>query len=279
MSDRHVSESASMPSKTSKYDTIASMKDRDFENLSVASISTLNTMQTASAERLKEICDELGAPRGFLQIVGYHLLGHAKSNSDSSSKEKAPILKEIVDFMAKVFIHCTSSADLTIVALDDMHHTDNMSWKVIQKIYETGENILFVCGSRPFGSRFSVDEEFWTNLNETQRGCGRFIELELGPLQQADIAKMVSIVLSCKVEEVDSQFVKDIFDHTMGMPHFAYQALQNCKRKELHERLENNKIGWRRNTAEVSVVCTLSSIGLLSYDDNILTDNFFFFHF
>ena len=130
-----MSGSASIPSKASRHDTVGSIKDRDFENISVASFSTLNTFQSASAERLKEICDELGAPRGFQQLVGYHLLGHAKSNFNSTCSKKAAILEEIVDFMAKVFIHCTSSADLTIVALDDIQFTDSMSWKVIQKLY------------------------------------------------------------------------------------------------------------------------------------------------
>lgn len=236
-------------SKVSNVDTM-SLRERDWESLSLSSMSTMNTVKIASGERLNEICDALGAPKTFLQIVGYHLLGHTKK--DAGVKEKAPISDEIVDFMAKAFIYCTSHADLTIVALDDMHHTDRLSWKVIQRIFETGKNILFVCGSRPLGTRIlSADEEFWKNLTGVQRESDRFQEIDIGPLSLLEVAKMASITLSCNVEEVDEQFVKDIFDHTRGMAHFAAQALENCKRKDLCERLRNNKIGWCEDTAEV----------------------------
>lgn len=257
-----------MPSKISKKSIASAQDNRDWESYSLSSFSTMHTTKTASAERLNEICAELGAPQGFLHLVGYHLLGHTKTNMNAATKKKGPILNEIVNFMAKLFIHCTSPAELTVVALDDMHHTDNLSWKVVQKIYETGENILFVCGSRPFGSRSFVDDEFWNNLNQAQRKCGRFEELDLGPLDQSDIAKMVASVLSCKVEEVDRHFVKDIFDHTRGMPHFAFQFLESCKRQGLHERLDNNKIGWREETA---VVCVIIDFYLYICSNHTLT--------
>ena len=98
-----------------------------------------------------------------------------------------------------------------------------------------------------------MDDAFWTNLNETGKQTGRFQDLIIGPLTQADIAKMASIVLSCKEEQLDSQFVRDIFDHTRGTPDFAFQALENCKRKGLHE-LANKKIGWSKDAAKVRVL-------------------------
>lgn len=227
------------------------MHDRDWESLSLSTFSTINTSHTVSVERLKVLCDELDAPKGFLYLVGYHLLGHSKSNLNTTSKEKAPILDDIINFMAKLFVHCTCQADLIIVALDDMQHTDEMSWKVIEKLYETGENILFLCGSRPFGVRSKVGGEFWSKLSHTQEEDERFQQLALGSLEQNDIAKMISMHLSCTVNDLDPQFVKDIFNHTRGMPHFAYQALENCKRKNLHGRLSDNSVGWSKNVTEV----------------------------
>ncbi len=172
-----------------------------------------------------------------------------------SMEEKDQILNDIVDLMAKIFIHCTSQSDLTVVALDNIHHTDIMSWKVIQKIYETGRKILFICVSRKSGPQPYMDNAFWTALNETGRQSGRFQDLEIGPLTQTDIAKMASIVLSYKVEELDRQFVRDIFDLTRGLPDFAFQALENCNRKGLHEQLSNKKIGWNKDSKEVRAVC------------------------
>ena len=168
------------------------------------------------------------------------------------------LIDEVVDFMVKVFNHCTSHADLTIVALDDMQYIDNLSWKVIQRIYERGENILFVCGSRPLGSRIFTDDDFWKNLYGAQRQCGRFQELKIGPLNRVEVTQMIAISLSCKVEELDEQFAKDIFNHTRGMPHFANQALVDCKRKGLCKRLKNKKIGWSTRTeVRCLIICSL----------------------
>ena len=234
-----VDDNASVQSKVT--DT-ASLRERDWESLSLSSLSTMHTTKTSSGERLNEICEELGAPVGFLQIVGYHLLGHTKRNL--CAKAKAPVLEEIIDFMVKVFIHCTSHADLTVVALDDMHHTDNLSWTVLKRIHQNGKNVLFVCGSRPAGSsRVFENVDF---LNDASRNAFGAEELIIGPLNQFEVVEMIAIALSCKVNEVDKQFAKDIFDHTGGMPHFAAQALEDCKRQGLYERLNNNKIGWRR---------------------------------
>ena len=231
------------------------LRERDWESESFSTMSTINSSSlAASAERFQAICQELGAPRGFLQIVGYHLLGHSKKSMNA--RDKAPIFDEIVNFMATIFLHLTSSTDLTILALDDIHHTDNISWKVLQRIYETGKNILFIFGSRPLVSRnLHIDESFWTELNGCYKEKDRFHELNIGPLSRLEIALMASIFLSCKVEDIDIQFSKDIYDHTRGMPHFAAQVLDICRRKGLCERLRSKKIGWRKDGAgEVSIL-------------------------
>ena len=245
----------SVHSMSSRRGSIASIKDNDFESLSISSLSTMNTREAALAERLTELCNELGAPRGFLQIVGFHLLGHAKSNIVSSSNDKSPILEEIVYFMAKLFVHCSHAADLTVIVLDDTHHIDNLSWKVIQKIYETGNNILFLCGSRPLRpTSFLNQDDFWKSFISNECNDGRFHQFDIGPLDCIDIAKMASIVFSCEVKDIDNKFVNDIFDYTRGMAHFASQALETCKRKGLYKRLDNNKIGWRKDTSEVCII-------------------------
>mmetsp|Transcript_20356 Transcript_20356/g.23384 ORF Transcript_20356/g.23384 Transcript_20356/m.23384 type:complete len:1580 (-) Transcript_20356:160-4899(-) len=249
----------------SKLTDTVSLREKDWEKLSLSSVSTMHTVKASSGERLNEICDELGAPKGFLQIVGYHLLGHAKRKLNV--KEKAPILDEIMNFMVKVFMHCTSDADLTIVALDDIHQTDSLSWEVIHRIYKKGENVLFVCGSRPLGTSAFEDDDFWKELNDSHKRNDRFQELDLGPLDLHEVAQMISIALSCKVCEVDKQFAKDIFDHTRGMPHFAAQALENCKRKGLYGRLDNNMIGWGGDDESKMNFSSLDELLLQRIDD------------
>ena len=240
-----VSDKVSSPSKNSSV----SLRERDWESLSLSTMSTINTVKTVSSERLLDICNELKAPEGFLKNVGYYLLGQPMKKSILN--EKKPSLDANINFVAKIFTHCTSDADLTVVALDDMHHIDNLSWKVIQRLFKIGENILFICGSRPLESCMPTNDDFCKNLSVVQREHDRFLELDIGPLNRFEIAKLAKIILSCKVGEVDNRFVEDIFRHTRGMPLFAAQVLENCKRRGLYGRLDNQKVGWRRNIAEV----------------------------
>eukprot|EP00551_Chaetoceros_affinis_P009847 CAMPEP_0203685194 /NCGR_PEP_ID=MMETSP0090-20130426/48420_1 /ASSEMBLY_ACC=CAM_ASM_001088 /TAXON_ID=426623 /ORGANISM="Chaetoceros affinis, Strain CCMP159" /LENGTH=1325 /DNA_ID=CAMNT_0050554381 /DNA_START=512 /DNA_END=4489 /DNA_ORIENTATION=- len=225
--------------------------DQNFDHVSFSSISEGNSIKGISKKQLQEICSKLGASKSLTLALFRYMSGKTVTNSVVAVEEKDQILNEIVDLMAKIFIRCSSHADLTVVALDEIQYTDIMSWKVIQKIYEIGGNILFICVSRRSGPQLYTDDMFWRKLHETGRQSGRFQELILGPLEQTDIAKMASIVLSCKEEELDGQFVRDIFDGTGGMPDFAFQALENCKRKGLHDRLGNKKIGWGNDTTEL----------------------------
>ncbi len=221
-----------------------------WESMSFSSSSSMNTIRKQSAKRLNSICAQLGGSKAMTQAIRYHL-GHTQKNV--AMKENIA-LSEIVDFMAKVFLYCTSSSDLTVVALDDLHHTDSMSWKVMQKIFEEGDNILILCGSRPTGSHAFRGDDFWDNLTSEMKQNGRFQELTIGPLSRLDLTKMASVMLDIKVEQVDRQFIKDVFDHTGGMPHYAFQAISNVKRKGMLEQLESNRFGWKSDSDKVSIL-------------------------
>lgn len=216
-----------------------------FENCSVHSTSTFSTINTAAADRLHDLCNELGAPKALLKLLGHHLLG--LSFKTTTSKEKMPKLDEIIEFMAQMFIHSTVHADLTIVALDDLQFMDDLSWKVVLKINEIGKNVLFLCGSRPY---MFVKEGFLKEVKTKISDSTRFQELEVGPLPRFDIARMIALVLDINVGEIDATFLKDIHDHTRGMPNFALQVLKTCKSKSMFQRLKNDKVGVPSGAAD-----------------------------
>jgi predicted ATPase len=214
--------------------------------------------KVSAMRRLQELCRDLNAPQGFLEIVNYRQKAGKHKEYGASRSD------EIINFMVKIFAHCAKDADLTIVALDDAQHVDNMSWKVIQKIYETVDNVLFLCVSLHAGSISQIDRGFWENLQGKEKELGNFKVINIQPLFESEIAEMASLQLSCNIEELDTSFVKDIFDFTQGKPLFAHEVLEKCKRQGLHKRLENNKIGWAVDTVEVCIQFCLSFL-LRSY--------------
>ena len=251
---KHI-EKATSTSKSKLKDKAPSeslMATRSFQ-----SSSTFSTINTAAADRLHDLCNELGAPKTLLRIVGHHLLG--LSFKSTTSNEKLPKIDEIIDFMAQMFIHSTMHADLTIVALDDLQFMDDLSWKVILKIFETGTNIIILCGSRPY---MFVKEGFFKEVTTKITDNSRFQELEMGPLHRFDIARMIALILDVSVGEIDSTFLKDIYDHTRGMPNFALQVLKTCNSKSMFQRLENKKIGVPSGTSMVSHDISISQFHL-----------------
>ena len=211
--------------------------------------------------RLTEICHEMNAPRGFLAIVGQHLLGNNKGKVKTF--EKAPQMNSIIDFMAKVFIKCTQNSEGVILALDDVHWMDSLSWKVIQCILESSKNVFMVCGSRPKNSNpLSLSDEFWDKLNREYRQSGVFSELTITELNAYDIREMAAITFACKKSEVDDEFCDDVFTHSGGMPYFASEILDTCVRKNQCGKLENGKVGWKNKNIEVSGIRYLKNLSI-----------------
>ncbi len=240
-----------------------SYRDRDWDSVSLSSLSTAQSQKTSVIGRLREICEEMDAPSGFLEIVGHHLLGNSRLKM--SSVEKAPELADIVSFMAQVFIRSTSHAEVVVLALDDVQWMDNLSWKVLQSIFENGLNVLIVCGSRPFESQsLTMDDDFWDMLREESRKEGRYDEILLGPLAKNEVRELASLTLKCDPDEIMDKFIDDIHMHSGGMPYYASEILQNCVRNKLFRRFDNNMIGWRPQRRNVSMpyllVCMVCEI-------------------
>ncbi len=200
-------------------------------------------------DRLREMCTDIGAPPGLIEVIGHHLLG--SSRLKMSKAEKTPDLEDIIIFMAKLFIKATSHAEMVVLAMDDVQWLDNLSWKVVQHIFEESNNLLIVCALRPLEEySLTMDESFWELL--VGKYQDQFTQIPLGSLEPEEIRDMTALFIDCKSSEVDDEVVDDICRNSGGLPHFASEILDNCVKNNRFETLPNKKWGWCEAYKQVS---------------------------
>eukprot|EP00804_Cyclotella_cryptica_P026046 CCRYP_019305-RA/>CCRYP_019305-RA protein AED:0.20 eAED:0.20 QI:0/0/0/1/0.8/0.72/11/0/1168 len=205
---------------------------------------------STDANQFLYICEQLNAPPEFVEVVGKRLLG-MKNLVAATVASGTPNSDSIVDFLADAFIRCTKHADLVVLALDDAHEMDQMSWKVVQAIFKRGENVLVLCCSRPPSTNPSaVDPGFWAELHHSFSKKDHFVEINLQPLSECEVRDLVAVTLNLSVNDIDTSFWHNIFNTTGGMPHYLSYALELIKRQELFTRLGNGLIGLKKAAKE-----------------------------
>jgi len=258
-------------SNNSSLHGFCALDDLDWDKMSTSVASTRNADTILLMDHLKYLCKEINAPRGISEIIGHHLFG-LSNEIDASQGATAGGPDEIVNFMAKAFLRCTCHADLTVLAMNDVYKMDIMSWKVVRKLFETSNNLLIFCSSRPFNSyKLSIEDNFWSALIGQYKKGKRFISTDLKPLEQCDIAEMMAKCLDCDPRDIDGILSKDVFVQSRGMPYFASEIIKNIKKKSMHKRLKNGKVGWRQTCINNSELPSSdASIIFASVDDLIL---------
>lgn len=228
--------------------------DRDWDSLSLQSHSTRSSIMSNDDSRFRYIMEELNAPPEFMEVVGKRLLG-LRSAVGPSTENKPPDLNKIVIFMADAFLRCTQHADLVLLALDDVHEMDEMSWKVVQLIFERSKNVLTFCGSRPPSTNpLAVDNTFWSELQGAYKECGRYIGISLGPFSEEDVREMIGQHLDIKADEIESSFWRNVFTTSGGMPHYLSYVLETIKRNDLTVKLDNGLIGLKSSEKDENKV-------------------------
>ena len=83
---------------------------------------------------------------------------------------RPPSTEEMVTFLAKAFRLCTRDSRLVVLALDDIHHIDEFSGRVIQQLFTVEMNILFLgTVDSAFISELKIDPDFWDELDGRSR--------------------------------------------------------------------------------------------------------------
>jgi predicted ATPase len=209
-------------------------------------MSTASSTNSANAyvALFLQICTEIQAPTEFIEVVGHDVLGFPSLVERSHEKRKADsMLNTIISFMAQLISHCTKTFDLTLLVLDNVHFMDEMSWKVVELIFEKAPNFLIICASQPLTSfQLTVDENFWRSL---QNIPDRFDELKLKPLNDLELTEMIAHEFQCPKENVDEQFSRDIFMQSGGLPLYARELLGSMKQFSFVAVSESGKLGWK----------------------------------
>jgi tetratricopeptide (TPR) repeat protein len=224
------------------YGTSEGLESVGWESLSGGSFSggsfaaSAATGMTRSADRLGNICRELNAPQAFQELVGHHLLGiDAQVGGIRTAVRKGNkphSMKSLVSFMAKAFIRCTQDASLVILALDDVHYMDEMSWRVVEELFTTGTGMLFICTSRPLTTyKLSISSQFWDALEGVHTKNGTYIAMKMESLGEDDIRDMIAKTLGMQESQISSTLQRDVLMHSGGMPHFANEILETMKRR------------------------------------------------
>jgi class 3 adenylate cyclase len=200
----------------------------DCSNKSIGSSCAGSTSTKSNgrlAERVVNLCHELGATRETAHFIGQHLL---RMNIQSYQREYSSSAKtSLVQLLSKAFISCTHDADFILIALDDVHLADEMSFKLIEELYTTTSNILFICSSRPHPTYdLKIDAYFWNVLNSEYFHQKRFIPLQLNPISSCEMKKLISHALGVHVEEVNDRVHRTVFAQSKGIPQFAHILLE-----------------------------------------------------
>jgi len=202
------------------------------------SIVSSETCETKGeiVETFDGICSELNAPKEFVELVGNHLLRLNPTqisglNSRLASRGGTCAVQDLVTLMTLTFERCTRDADVTIVALDDAHLTDKMSWEVLRRLFETVPNILIICTSRErsITSR-AVNKEFWTILQSTHIVDRRFIPIRIGLLSENDVNSMIVRTLGKQPGKEGDRLLHAVYTQSGGIPQYANEIIQSVAR-------------------------------------------------
>lgn len=193
------------------------------------SISMMSTSKVG--DRVSALCNEIGASPEFAQLVGQHLLKLNLRMIGGSDKLEHEKKASLATQMADVILRCTRNADLSIIALDDVQFADDMSFEVVQKLFESGLNLMIVCASRPLSEyKLAMDNGFWDRLNNDYVFTGRYLPVVLNPLNEPEMRKLIARTLGLPNEDVSEQLLKSTLAQTGGIPQMASVLLEHLKR-------------------------------------------------
>jgi hypothetical protein len=205
-----------------------------WESLSGRSVSqsTQNLTAEDSIAIFNRICQELNMTPAFVDYALSELLGVELAQACHGAQSTPPSMEEMVSFLSQAFRLCTRDSKLVILALDDIHHADEYSWKVIQQLYLTEKNILFV-GTVNTSSvnDLRVDPGFWEELDGTLRARNRFTTMKLGHLNREEVTLMIMKTLGLRRKDVPDDVLDGVTIQSGGMPHFVNEILENVKRQ------------------------------------------------
>lgn len=130
----------------------------------------------------------------------------------------------IATHLVTAFIHCTAEYGLVVMALDNVSGCDEMSWKILSKLYQRASNLLVV-GTARNEFDLNINADFWGDLNEEGIDSGRFKHLRMQPMILEDISKLACKRLGKTSAELDDSLCKTVCAQSRGNPLLACEIL------------------------------------------------------
>jgi hypothetical protein len=199
-----------------------------------AASSARGNVSNRIADHLAGICFQLNTPPEFLELVHHVLrvdiqLG-SKGTPSPALKSDESKLEGLVKAITLVFQTCIESVDMIVIAVDNAHLLDKMSWKVLIRLFETASNIMILCSSRPPPSyKLAIDDETWNALHSTHSKSGRFLPLPIGLLSIDEVKTLTAETLHVTFDDLSDRLHHSVFIQSGGVPHYANEILQSMK--------------------------------------------------
>jgi predicted ATPase len=126
----------------------------------------------------------------------------------------------VARFLLRIFLRCRASFAVAIIALDDISCMDELSWKLIELIFDNSPHTIILGTSRPV-----IGSDFWSRLNKREYE-GRFLHMRLLAMQQSDVERLIANKLGIKLSQVDSDIATEIFVRSGGRPRLVTEIFE-----------------------------------------------------
>lgn len=206
-----------------------------YESIMGHTVASSTVMTNSKIDDLFDgLCDELDAAPAVCNHVRRLLIspdgGEDTAVVPGRFKRKTPSLRTTVSFIRKAFEACMDDASLVCFAVDDVHVMDEMSWRVLQELFQTSVNLMIVGTSYTMSSAtLRVSDFFWDELHDKYTKSGQFHTMELECLNKDEVLTMTMKSLGLSRQEVTAALLNEVFVQSGGMPHFAKEILEGIK--------------------------------------------------
>ncbi|CAB9531347.1 cyclase type 10 [Seminavis robusta] len=175
---------------------------------------------------LLQICLEAKIPMQYIEMFG-GLIFSTKLSDIGTWSDRSRKMSEwnaIAKHLVTAVLHCTSDYRLVLLALDDVSGMDEMSWKILQRLYERANNLLVITTAR---NEFdlNINAEFWADLNEEGIDSGRFRHMRMSPMGVDDIGQLARKRLCSNMADMDTTLSKTVTSQSRGNPLLACEIL------------------------------------------------------
>ncbi|GAX15816.1 adenylate cyclase 10 [Fistulifera solaris] len=224
--------------------------------------------QSKLIESIRGVGRDIQAPPDLVKFATRYLL---ESNADLATR-KSPPKKAVAAFLANAFLRCIEDVGLVVIAIDDVHFTDELTWVILKRILDYANNVILIGTSPVEKSMFRVGDYFWDIMEKHYAFSGRFLEIHLGPLTEDEVRLLISKKLGVKVELVSPDLLHEVMLESGGMPQFAMNVLtlmvdatanDESTRGDTKQKLTSDIILHRVDALDVEVRSTLNIAAVL----------------